>query len=301
MNAHTPQPAGSLLASRAMLTGLTIRQWSARKLDRKVTDEVNASHGAHVDAGRYNKALIAKEALGAIIAAATAARTLHYSRTLPWLDDGARILPAAAYASYSDSMRRLRVDFESAVDAFAAQYDSFVDDARVRLNGMFRDDDYPTAAEIRSKFGFAVRVLPMPDASDFRAQISDNQAATIRSEIEESTRVALQVAMGDAWQRVTECVSRMVERLNAYKPQAAKGLRAEGIFRDSLVENVRDLVEILPGFNLTGDAFLAQTIARMETDLCSHSADDLRDDAALRRDTAKAAEEILASVSQYLA
>ncbi len=84
-----------------MLCGLRISGWSARKLDRKVTDETNHAHGAASDAGRYNKALLAKDALAAVVTAANAARTFHYARTLPWLDDGARILPAAAYADFA--------------------------------------------------------------------------------------------------------------------------------------------------------------------------------------------------------
>ena len=84
----------NVLSTRAMLSGLTIRQWTARKLDKRVTAEVAATHGTDSHVGRYNKSLVAKESLAAIVAAANAARALHYARTLPWLDDGARILPA---------------------------------------------------------------------------------------------------------------------------------------------------------------------------------------------------------------
>ena len=64
----------NVLSSKAMLAGLNITQWAARKVDKKVTRETNDAHGAAHDAGRYNKALIAKEALAAIVAAANAAR-----------------------------------------------------------------------------------------------------------------------------------------------------------------------------------------------------------------------------------
>ena len=51
------------LSRKAVLVSVNISQWTARKLDREVTDEVNASHGAQKDAGRYNKLLLEKEAL----------------------------------------------------------------------------------------------------------------------------------------------------------------------------------------------------------------------------------------------
>jgi hypothetical protein len=283
-----------------MLCGLTIRQWSARRLDRKVTDEVNASHGAAADAGRYNKALVAKDALAGIVTAANAARSLHYARTLPWLDEGARILPAAGFEAYSNAMRDLRHAFEAAVAAFVAAYPSYVDDARVRLNGMFDPADYPEASEIADRFAFGVRILPVPDAADFRVDLADAQAAEIRAAIESAARDALANATRDAWQRVAEVTGRMVERLNAFKPGGPNG-RAENVFRDSLVENVRELASILPGLNLTNDPALARIAERMESDLCQHDAADLRDSDALRRDTAKAAAAILAEVSDFLA
>jgi hypothetical protein len=301
MNAHSPiSSQAGLLSSRAMLAGLSIRQWTARRLDKRVTEEVRQAHGASLDAGRYNKALVAKDSLAAIVSAANAARTAHYDRTLPWLDDGARILPAAGYIAYTEQLRTVRGDFESAVEAFVSNYPVFVDDAKSRLNGLFNADDYPHASDIRNRFAFAVRILPMPDARDFRVQLADGQADQIRQEVETATREALDHAMRDAWQRIAETVGRMVDRLNAYRP-AIGGNKAEGIFRDSLVDNVRELVALLPSFNLTADQALDSITRRMESELCQHGADDLRESDALRADTAKAAESIMADVAAYLA
>jgi hypothetical protein len=283
-----------------MLSRLTVRQWTARKLDRKVTDKINSEHGAAADAGRYNKALIAKEQLAAIASATNAARDFHYARTLPWLDDGARILPAAGYVAYAEGMRRLRNQFETAVSAFVSAYPAYVQDAQQRLNGLFDPTDYPDVRDIESRFSFATRVLPMPDASDFRVDISDATAAAIRADIEASTREALEAAMRDAWDRIARVVGHMVERLRAYKPATPTG-KAEGTFHASLVENVRELVDVLPSFNLTADPFLASVTDRMARELCSYDATALREDAAARTETADAAAAILADVSAYLA
>lgn len=306
MTAHAPlsalqvSPAANPLATRAMLSGLRIQQWSARKLDRKATAETNTRAGASSDAGRFNKALLSGEALGRIVTAANAARGAHYDRTLPWLDDGARILPAAAYATYSETMRRIRHDFEGAVEEFISGYPTFVEAARVRLGTMFDANDYPDVSEIRARFTFNVRVLPMPDASDFRVELATSQAEEIRAEIQATQKAALEGAMADAWRRISETVGRMAERLSAYKP-ATVTAKGENAFRDSLVVNVRELVAVLPAFNLTADPILADIIARMERDLCGADADRLRSDTAARKETAAAAAAILADVSAYMA
>ena len=39
------------LSRKALLVSVTISEWTARKLDKKVTDEINRKHGAANDAG----------------------------------------------------------------------------------------------------------------------------------------------------------------------------------------------------------------------------------------------------------
>ena len=56
------------LTSRAMLVELQVSQWTARKYDRKVSNEVAEQHGAEHDMGRYNKNLLGKGSLSAISA-----------------------------------------------------------------------------------------------------------------------------------------------------------------------------------------------------------------------------------------
>jgi len=289
------------LSSRAMLAGLRLSVWSARRIDRRVTDQVNAQQGAAADAGRYNKALLAKDALSAINAAVNEARSLHYSRTLPWLDDGARLLPAKAHLDYSRELARIKCDFDVAVDEFVATYPSYVADAQRRLGAMFNPEDYPAPDQVRGKFAFASRLLPVPDAADFRVDVGDAAAAEIKAQIEQATQDALRAATRDVWERIAEVVGRMAERLRAYQPPQRPGDRVEGIFRDSLVENVRDLCALLPSLNLTGDADLARIADAMQRDLCAHDADELRQWDQAREDTAARAEAILADVRDFLA
>ena len=290
------------LATRAMLAELSISQWSARRLDRKVTDEVHSNHGAAADAGRYNKALLSKDALAAIQKAANAARQKHYELTLPWNDAGARILSARAFMRYTDEMRPLREAFAAAVEAFLANYDAYKEDARRRLSGMFSEDDYPTADQIARRFGFDFNVWPMPDAQDFRADLTADQVDAIRADIERRTREQIGRAVNDAWQRVAERVGAMVERLSAYKPASASPTgKAEGQFRDSLVTNIRELVDTLPALNVTDDPKLAEIAQRMKDELCRFEPQDLRDFGDYRDQTLESARDILASVNEYLA
>ena len=242
-------PVRNALSARAMLAGLTIAQWSGRKLDRQVTDETNRAHGAAADAGRFNKSLVSRDALAEIVSIANGARKEHYARTLPWHDDGNRILSASGYQAYTAAMRALRIKFDDAVYMFLRDYPSFVVNARARLNGMFHESDYPDASEIATRFRFRTDLWPMPDAADFRVDVGDDAAAAIRADITARTEAAVDAAMRDVFTRVSDAVGRMAEKLSATR-ETHKG-DAAAIFRDSLVENVRELVNLLPSLNIS--------------------------------------------------
>jgi hypothetical protein len=301
MNVMTKfQPVENALASRAMVVSLSISQWTARRLDRKITDEVNKKHNAADDAGRYNKLLLPKEALDGITSIVSETGAEFRKRTLPWIDNGGRIMSADAFMAHAAWMRGQERKFTRAVEDFLAKYPTYVQEARNRLNGMFDQDDYPHTEVLRSKFSMELKVLPVPSASDFRVAMSQAQADQIRADIERTVNEATANAVKDIYARVAEVTGRMVERLNAYKPAKGKGDKSEGVFRDSLVDNIRDLIDILPALNITGDPALTAMADRLRP-LVEHDAVVLRENEGIRRDVAQEAQNILDSVSGFLA
>jgi hypothetical protein len=111
---------------------------------------------------------------------------------------------------------------------------------------------------------------------------------------------ALDDAMRDSVTRVVETVGHMATRLRAYRPAERRGDRTEGAFRNSLVDNVRELARLLPAFNLTGDPILADISDRINAELCAYEADDLRGDETTRHLIASRAESILADVQAFM-
>jgi hypothetical protein len=159
------------LSSRAMLCSLSISVWSARKHDAEASEEIAERHGAQADAGRYHKVLLPKAALAEIQKIVSETRQAHYFMTLPWDDNGYRVLPASAYMDHSEKMRALSNRFTPAVEVLVSQFSQLVEEAKVRLGGLFRAEDYPPLDELRSKFSFETKVLPLPEAGDFRVTL----------------------------------------------------------------------------------------------------------------------------------
>ena len=105
--------------------------------------------------------------------------------------------------------------------------------------------------------------------------------------------------MRDLWERVHSAVSRMSRNLNSYGTDPATG-RIVHPFRDSMVENLRALVEVLPKLNVSGDPHLDDMRQRLVQALCPHDAQELRDDAGLRRSVASEADAILDAMADYV-
>jgi hypothetical protein len=291
----------SPLSRKATLCGVNVSMWTGRRLDRKVTAEINASKKAKSDAGRYNKLLVRAERLEPITSIVSAIRALHYAKTKPWGDkDGFRILPNVLYVEFANEIRELIDKFDRAADHFAKHFSEYVEERKGELGGIFKPEDYPSAADIRSKFKANLSFDQLPDVGDFRADVLDKDTMDdIRSELAASAQEVERAAMTDTYRQVADVVGHMVERLNEFGTKK-EGAKKSSHFRDSLVGNVRDLVKLLPAFNLTGDAKLDELATRMSKELCVEEAKTLRENEKAREIVKKSAEDILAEVSRVM-
>jgi len=280
-----------------MLCSLSISMWSARKHDPDASQEIAQRHGAQADAGRYHKVLLPKAALAEIQKIVSDARQEHYFITLPWDDNGYRVLPAAAYMDHTEKMRELSNRFTPAVEALAREFGKLVEEAKVRLGGLFRSEDYPSPDELCSKFSFETKVMPLPDAGDFRVTLGDEEKERIKRQITTAVEASLQVASRDLWQRLYEAVSHLAERLSAYK---VTGVGVEHPFRDTVVTNLVRLVDVLPKLNVTGDPELERLAAQVRASLLVDP-QELRNSESMRSETAKAATAICDRMAAYMA
>jgi len=294
------------LSRKATLVAVVISQWTARKLDKKVTDEVNRSHGAAADAGRFNKLLIEAARLEKLGSLVSQARHAHYRYTKPWCDEGMRILPNALHQKFAEEFRRIKREFHIAADEFCRDYPSFVAERKKALNGLFNAADYPDAKEIRAKFQLDTKTFPVPDAGDFRSDVLDHDTIEdIKRELAETNEQVLADATRHSIDQITRIVGHMSEKLSEYKPGAPVkkgkgGKPKKTFFTDSLVENVRELADLLPAFNLTNDPKMDHIASRIKKELCTEDAAELRVSERARDAVQKSADDILKDVNKLL-
>jgi len=280
-----------MITERAMLAAIHISVWTAIKHDRKVSREVAEQHGAYAGAGRYNKQLLREaERLESLRSLSGQIRQYFYKITLPWSDEGYRLLPAHFYFELTTKMREFEQSFAQQVEEFLAVYPNYVEQVRPELNGLFREEDYPSTDKLRNKFGVRLEVLPVPSGNDFRVTLSEEEQARVAREIDDNVRQSLQKGTEDLWTRLKGVVAHMVERLN----------EPESRFHASLVTNIGELVELLPRLNVNQDEELNHFAGEIKDRLCGFTARDLKKNEILRAATANDAVAILTKMDAVL-
>ncbi len=95
-----------MIQERALLAAVHISIWTAVKHDRGVSRDVAERNGAPMSAGRYNKQLLrGADKLDELRTLASQVRQYFYKITLPWTDEGYRLLPANLYFDLTARMR----------------------------------------------------------------------------------------------------------------------------------------------------------------------------------------------------
>lgn len=260
-----------------MLVRLSISRWNPRRFDRTASDEVAHARGNQSarDVGRFNKVLIALNAIKPVQHAIQALQAHHHRSTAPWTDDGVRVLPARCYMAYAKRLGELRDRVEAAVAEFAdGDYMAECAAAKARLKDLYDPADYPAPEEIKRRFAVRVRFSPLPNEGDVNAWgLSVDDTKAMRDEVaatrDDAIRDAHRAVCDDLLARCTE----FVDKLRRYESKPANGLR------ETAIENLREVVDsVMSGLNITGDKQLAQTADAIHKVLADVTVDDLRGD-----------------------
>jgi hypothetical protein len=279
------------IASSAMLVELSIKGWTARKLDKKVSAEVDVDKNTKTRAGNYNKNLLAGTGfLDTLTKYASNARGWHNSQTLAWSDNGLRLLPVSNFVAYKKQLGVLESNYNALVDKFIEAYPNLVSAAAFQLGNLFDRTEYPDADKIKTKFSFAYTFMPVPTSGDFRVDINEEAKNEIKQSCSNAYEQRLANAMQEAWNRLHECLSRMSERLEV---DVVDGEHKPKIFRDSLVENANEMVGLLSHFNLTNDERLEDARRMLEYRMKNVDAEVLRDNITFRQHVKQDVDSIL--------
>ena len=287
------------IQNASMLIDLNISTWTGRKLDKRVSEEIDHAKGTKVKAGNYNKQLLAgADKLAEVQKIVSQIRTWHYEQTLPWSDGGSRLLPMKNFFDYKNTLASLEQEFEGAVRDFLKEYPQLVSNSAFALGALFDRDEYPDVGDIEHKFKFRYAFMPLPEAGDFRVDCGDSVKQELEAQYKEFYDNKLKEAMTDMWDRLHETLTHMSDKLaNSEQPRKLKNGEEvhTKIFRDSMVENAVELCGLLTKLNVSNDTQLELARQKLEKAIHGVDAKTLRDSDEVRLSVKKQVDDILSA------
>jgi hypothetical protein len=278
------------ITSSSVLTEMNISVWTANKLDRGATDNVTSNANAVKNAAQVRKNLMAGTAARKEIADyAAACRLWHNTRTLPWADKGARLLPTSLFLDYKQEADTRRNTFNRMVDEFIDNYPALVQTAHNYLGNLFDPNDYPSADVVRSKFGFRLVFSPVPESGDFRLDLPAQELEEVKQGYEDSFKSRLADAMRDPWDRLHKVLIAMSDKLTDKEGEEEIKKR----YHDSLIDNAQSLCAMLTHLNVTGDPKLEQARRDLEQTIMGTDMETIKDSPTERADVKSKVDAIL--------
>jgi hypothetical protein len=269
------------LKDRAIVVNVHISLWRARKQDKAVKMEIEDAHNVK-DVGNFSKKLMKSSQLEAIYTKAGRIGSIYREMTLPWGDNGDRIITTDKYFEFLTKLGTESMEFDQLCDDFA--YNAYVNQRekeRERLKTLFKESDYPHPDLIRSRFKMKTVFSPLTDASDFRLSASDAVQQMLKDQLENELKERVTTANDEILDKIKDVVMKMYETLS----EPGKG------FKSSLIGNVEFLVETIPAINIFEDQHIKDVVEMLKP-LCVNY-DLLKSNDSFRQEIAKKAQVVL--------
>jgi hypothetical protein len=271
------------ISSAAMIVDFNASVWTARKKDMKASDDIAAMNGADVGIADVRKKLLGNcDELIAVQKFSANVRNIHYSMTLPWSDNGSRLLTTQQYFKYNEVMSQLQTEFHVLVDNFLQAYQWEVSKAQAKLGAMFNRDEYPTSDAIRDKFRFRVSYEELPDGGntgDWRLDLPHEAMQTLRTNYANSFDLKINSAMSNLWHKLHDNLVTLVRQLDVN--EEGKGNR----LYDTVFDRAIELVSMLGTCNVTKDSQMEAMRRKLEDAFYGLNLDQIKNSPSLREDT----------------
>ena len=260
---------GAVLSESAQLASVRISQFGSDKKDKQASAQLAVDKKATKRSVKVSKRMY-DECFPKTRRQASRLRNdilYNYTFALPMngggQQKGPRLLPTKLAETFLDDITSAIDDFHNYADEECAKLDEWQDRERERLGDLYKESDYMSSEDVRSKFHAEVFVDGLPTIENINAGRHSDRMKAQASERESRmvTEVNKQLLI-----RMLEHVSHLANTLDKEKTK---------IF-PSLIDNVRDLVEvIIPASNINDDPEINDLCESMKKTL-RYTADQIK-------------------------
>jgi hypothetical protein len=288
---------GTFLEKNAMLVKLNRHKFNHNAMDKELSAKVMKECKAKgKNTIRVNKTIIDKANCKKWMDIFNEAGKYFYKVTLPWDDKGWRLLPVVKYKEFVKKFRNWGNDVQEAIDHFVQNLDKYIDEGMANLGTAGHKADYPDQQKVRESFVFKVEYNQIASGNDFRAQVTEEERQDIVKHITGQNVAKFAMAQESIFNRIHEVAKKLSEKMAEPAPKGKKSPE----FRDSIIGNIQELVDVLPDLNVNGNKTLEELTAKLSSQLATLDPEDLRECDRLREDTKSKADEIMKQAEGFM-
>jgi len=216
----------------------------------------------------------------------------------PWGRDGRRFLSHALVSKFEQETAPMLHAIQESQESFLAEVPHLKNRFKDEAGNLSDDIYFPEASELRPKFAVGIDYDVPTGTYDIRlGGLSDEHRARYEQQVRKSEQERIDGVVKHVTNIVEQRLTRIVQGMNDYHVDE-KG-KAHGVFRDSLIGNVREIAGLLEHWNITGNAEVDAVRKRLLTEVCPLDPSDLRKSEDKRKKLKGTAEDLLARVGQF--
>ena len=248
------------IQEKAMLVRLEVHNWSGEMTDPKVLMDVATRAGSSRpgEVGRFRKWLVMGDRSKELKRAASAVRQAHNELTMAWDSGVHRLLPVSLYERYLKSVDATIARYEQSREDFIQSMPSMVVEAQARLGTIFNQNDYPSEATLRRTISAHYAIYPLTNTRHFIVEtLSQDVQSQLRSTMESEFQSKVSDTVTGLYERLGDAVNKCAERLDDDE-------NGHKYFYDSMVNNLKSVVDLMPDLNVTGDPKLDEFCVKLK-------------------------------------
>ena len=195
------------------------------------------------------------------------------SMTLPYPQDGIRLMRQADIPAFEEKMREFKEQLAAAAANLQLEYETLKDAAREKLGDLFNPEDYPPTLEGVFELRWE---YPPVEPPNYLMTFNPELYAQEQTRIQQRFETAVIMAEDAFAEQLNDMVNHLIERLTD-KPDGERK-----VFRNAAVENLKEFYANFRQMNVRSNAELERLIQRANDLVAGVNADDLRQHKNLR-------------------
>ncbi len=221
-------------------------------------------------------------------------RAIFNSSTLPFYDMGFRLIENKDVQRMISLIDDAKIEASKPWSDFISSYEDHVSNDRVKLGDLWDRSLYPSVEELKAAHSIDYTLSVVPDPNhDVRAGWDDETRESFVKRAKEKERKNVKRIFMSMLERAYQSISHVEDRMKSYS-----GKRS-GSFRDSLIDNVRDVSDMIDKYNFNDDEELMAIKKKIDNEICRYDPSALRESEYLRESVAKSAAELLPRIGSF--